>query len=285
MNTTIVDQNCSLERCYAPCANRVCITHNASLLFDGSTGAFYHAPKEFIYHEGKIFCCKKHLEYSTFETPQNSEKIYVSIDIEKAGKEYDDALLAVGLVAVKVELVEGKEDEVIAKETVCFPVPPIYKFEIRCWNEFWNHPEHPLLDVLEKIRQNAEKTEEDAAKKVIKFLDDIEAKYPKNQITFVTDNALFDLGGLEYVLRKHGKITPIRYTKDSVYRWIVDPSERLEILGLYKEVKEIVNKHVKHDHWPENDAMFNALMMKYCDKIQKKLESMESLKKEIMNGL
>lgn len=187
--------------------------------------------------------------------------MYCALDIEKAGAKFEHKVLAVSFVV-------GYKSrfEIAKKITVCFPVPEEKDFEKRCLEEFWSPDE--MQSILNRIRKEACKTEEEAVNKIDAFLNEIEEQWPDNEIEFISDNPSFDVGTVDYLLWIHKNRLPMRYTSKGRYRWVSDPSERLYALGKSKEVKDKISKTVvKHDHWPENDATFIYASMLEADKI------------------
>jgi hypothetical protein len=119
-----------------------------------------------------------------------------------------------------------------------------------------------LLDLLKRIRDNA-KPEKEGMTEFLKFITDLEVQFPKRNLTLVTDNPSYDLTHIDVMLHRLFKRQPLRYTSTGEYRWVEDPSDVVGDLGKKEEFTKSVESEVVHDHWPENDAHFNYLMMLY----------------------
>jgi len=183
----------------------------------------------------------------------NLKTTYVAIDIEKAGKKIDDAILAIGLC------VGSQTGQVIEKRLWCLEFPEGKGIEEQCNQEFWmKYPE-----LLKFIRENAKPIVE-VMTEFAKFIDDLESKYQK--IVFVSDNPAFDIGAIDYYLHKYVGRCPMRYTKSAKYCCISDPSERLEMLVNKKAIYEEIDKIAKHSHKPDDDAEYIYHMQIAADK-------------------
>lgn len=192
--------------------------------------------------------------------------VYLAIDIEKTGRRLTDPIVAIG-----VAIGDKKTRLVLEKRSFYLPVPKNEDIEKNCWDEFWSKPDN--LKILEHIRANQQyDTEKAGIEAFDKYLDELTNLYPGRSIEIVSDNPAYDIGSLDYVLHEYCNRYPLRYTKDIVpiYRWIVDPSERLEQLGKYQFAKEVIEKtyNAIHDHEPSNDAHFILCQQFICDRIR-----------------
>jgi hypothetical protein len=128
---------------------------------------------------------------------------YFAVDIEASGQEigYAHGILGVGLcIAVNGDIVEQKKWHVALE--------PTQSFEARCLNTFWNAPENKGL--LESLST-------DQVKAVVfarEFRDFIDRYAEKHKVCFLTDNAQFDLGGLNNYMYMFG-LPGIRYDKSN----------------------------------------------------------------------
>jgi hypothetical protein len=199
---------------------------------------------------------------TTTEQPVQ-RKAYLSVDIEGSGASFDNPTIAIGVCV-------GYQDkkEVIAKRTFCFEATQ-EEFEERCYNEFWVG--FKLLDLLERIRANAKPLKEGMTE-FLEFITDLEVQFPKRNLTIITDNPSYDLTHIDVMLHRLFKRPPLRYTSQGEYRWVEDPSDVVGDLGKKEEFKESVKFEVEHDHWPENDAHFNYLMMLYRNELIKDIK-------------
>lgn len=202
--------------------------------------------------------------------------MYCAIDIEKAGAKFTHKVLAVSFIV-------GRKNyfKIEKRLTVCFPVPEENEFESRCLKEFWSKPE--MKEILDRIRKEACKSEEEAVDKIDSFLNDLEKEYPDQEIEFVSDNPSFDVSAVDYLLLTYKGRLPMRYTSKGKYRYISDPSERLWVMGKTQQAKEYINeKIVEHDHWPENDATYIYASMLESDRWAKELKERDQVVCQIL---
>lgn len=183
---------------------------------------------------------------ATEPTPFVKECLYVAFDIEKAGCRFEHHLLAVG--ACVATLADG----VIAKRTWAILPQEGRDWEPRCIYEFWY--QHPR--VLERIAKEGKPLKEQMHS-LLEWIRAIEAKYPDDQynIVYLSDNPNYDLGQLDYYFCSETGEAPLRSRGPKMYRWVEDPSERLDALCLSSLKREVLRDIApEHDHWPENDA-------------------------------
>jgi hypothetical protein len=70
----------------------------------------------------------------------------------------------------------------------------------------------------------------------------------------VSNNVEFDYGLLSNYVQKYTQRLPLRYTTKGKYRSIQDFTDFAWLLGIMPNVFKIVEKKVKHDNKPSNDA-------------------------------
>lgn len=170
-------------------------------------------------------------------------RIYMGIDVEKAGRHRKDSLLAIGVCIGDTEV------GVRAKQTWCIGGPDNKRWEIRCMTEFWAN-QTELLKRIEK--EGLPKAE------ALKGFEDFCKKWEKdNKVILVSDNPLFDGGAIDDALEElQEDHVPIHYTRDGRYRSVEDCSERYDGSGMPWALLDgfLTNIGVSHDHYPENDA-------------------------------
>ena len=188
-------------------------------------------------------------------------KLYLSVDIEKAGDRFVDPVLMIGCC------LGDEKGEVIESKAFCGVVPENKDFEPRCWNEFWVHN----LDVLSRIRRNSTKTMLEDFMNYFYGLDERFGPFTKNgekQLIILTDNPTFDITAIDCMLCMDAEKRfplPLHYTKSGEYIKVVDCNALFKLLSAdaKKRVKDQASKNVSHDHWAENDAivMYNTKVL------------------------
>ncbi len=168
---------------------------------------------------------------------------YIAIDIEKAGKRLDDAILAIGIC------IGDDKGTVYEKKLWCLKMPEGKDFEKRCYSEFWTKN----MDVLNLIKSQEQDIAE-VMKEFAEFIDGLEERF--HRYTFVSDNPAFDIGHLDYYLQTYADRSPLRYTKQGQYRKISDPSEQINMLINKENIYNKIDKMITHDHNPMNDAEY-----------------------------
>jgi hypothetical protein len=142
-------------------------------------------------------------------------------------------------------------------------------FEPRCWDEFWSKLDPAIKD---RCLVDAKPAQE-AWFEVSKFLDELEILYPEDthKIVFVTDNASFDTASIDYALEKYCQRAPMRYSSKGKYRSVKSGDDMYDMMPDERkhEAKERIDKLVKHDHDPVNDAHFIYLQYVEALKYQK----------------
>lgn len=185
--------------------------------------------------------------------------VYVSFDIEKAGKmTIKHAVVSIGYC------VGDAEGNVLEKNKINLKVGwPVIDdegtvvdynaFEKRCWDEFWSKQPESLIN---NLKENAVPQTEGFLR-FSDFLDQLETKYKK--VVFLSDNAEFDIGSLNVGLEIYCGRGPLRYTSAGKYRSIMPPDDLLESLDSNlqtKLVEKYITPYVVHDHDPSNDAEY-----------------------------
>lgn len=203
------------------------------------------------------------MESSTLtQEPKEKKVILVAHDIEKTGSYLiQNNIISVGFFVGDLEgnkLLTKKFNIRTRWPTRCTLTNEIInygEFEKRCWDEFWSKQPKSVFDSC--ISPPPEYTIE-VARGIKTFLDDLEEKYPEDsyKIKFLTDNASFDTASLDYLLEKHTERAPMRYSKSGKYRSVISADDMFDMLPseIKKKAEEEMDKIVKHDHDPINDA-------------------------------
>ena len=81
---------------------------------------------------------------------------------------------------------------------------------------------------------------------------------------FINDNPSFDIANIDYCLERYVNRHPMRYTSTGQYRTISTVDDAFYMLPKQAigQMKQDINKVVKHDHNPVNDAHF--MCQQYC---------------------
>ncbi len=205
------------------------------------------------------------------ETRCEKKTIIVAVDIEKTGALYAHPVNSVGFyIAPEVEIpckLDKSEIEIfkwnmsVNWPTVENGVDNYGDFEARCWDEFWvKHPEA----VMRCLTNPVPVSQKTAWNEIAKMIDSLEEKYPedKYKVKFISDNASFDIANIDYNLEKYANRHPMRYSSKGKYRSIMAQDDMFDTLP--EDVKTvqlaIIDREVKHDHDPVNDAHFHYLM-------------------------
>lgn len=190
-------------------------------------------------------------------------RMYFGVDIEAAGARKRDSVIAVGLC-----LSDTTWGVLIKKRIV---LPPPYRFEKRCVDQFWSKNEK----LLQELTAEGTGAEKDVLRTQLNaFLSEwephTEGDAPEDTSTYngycalVTDNPDFDVArlddALESVERDH---TPMHYTRAGQYRPVMDPSERIEAQGLaWAHLTDfLASINVAATHKPEDDAEVHVWML------------------------
>ena len=215
--------------------------------------------------------------------PEKVPELYLTVDIERKGKQFHHGIMAIGAC------LGDAEGTILEQKAFCSKVPPKDEFEKRTWDEFWS--KHP--DVLARIDAAAVP---DALSEFQIWLFGIEKKYgpfgrkhrDKVKFRLVSDNPAYDIGHINLELFKTeieeavgAVIDAVRedpeLSEDKLDKLIEtgvskigtgstmaemfddyvptdDPSEQIAHMTPLQQ--QLVEKHVTapHDHWPVNDA-------------------------------
>ncbi|AIB52182.1 hypothetical protein E24_00498 [Faustovirus] len=200
-----------------------------------------------------------------------SDSVYLAIDIEKLGDYQNAHIIAVGFC------LGNAHGDVL--ETKMWAVSPGERdhIEPRCKSEFWDRFPQLLADFIALGRPACVVYSEIAA-----WLDGLEAKYPN--ITILSDNPSYDLGGFDNLMYRFTGRLPLRYSRAHVYRCVTDYSEQLWALGpgVGKRVCELaaarMNLTEDNKHNPAKDAEFiyhaSWLTSKLIDQISTQVATM-----------
>lgn len=179
--------------------------------------------------------------------------ILVSVDIEKTGH-----MLAAHPV-VSVGFVVGDTKGIIYDRLkinfqVAWPTDDcLGDFEERCWTEFW--VKNP--DAQKACKTNPDPIDrKEGWMKVAAFLDALETKFPAPEfkIKFLSDNASFDVGNIDYCLEKYAQRQPMRYSTDLKYRSIQDPTEQMRFVKEKDAINKAAAEKSPHNHDSLSDA-------------------------------
>lgn len=197
---------------------------------------------------------------------------YLSIDIESVGDRFDNTVNAIGACFGPADG-SWPRHKLITFRGNLKPLPGDTE-DPRCMTEFWAK----FPRVYEEIQAAAE----DASVVMTRFLaycqqlvatyEDAPGTRTHGKIKIVTDCPDFDLGRLHYLGEVATKTwpTPIRTLgKPGARHGQVDPSERLDALGKYKECDAWLARNVPgvvHDHRPEHDAEHSYWQMVYLNR-------------------
>lgn len=176
----------------------------------------------------------------------NNTEIYVAIDIEAFGPALDAPVVAVGYCV-------GDRKTILENDLFCFPADR-KEMEAKCKEQFWD--KNP--DLLPRIEVNATLPVQDQWLAFQKWLDGLEDRYPNREIIFISDNPRFDLGKIDYQLKKYCGRIPCVYLPKSGYCSTEDPWERLCAIPKKKKAEIIAStgQKVQHTHWPVDDARY-----------------------------
>ena len=124
-------------------------------------------------------------------------------------------------------------------------------------DEFWSK----YMEVWRK-GQKMERPEEEQIKDFVETIDTLGEKLgiDEGEIIFVSDNPEFDFGRLSPYLKHYCNREPIRYRKNGKSRPIIDYTDAMWKLGVYKHISSKVDVVKEADHFPSNDAYHNWLV-------------------------
>lgn len=196
-------------------------------------------------------------------TSKPKERIFVSVDIEKTGSMLSKhKVISVGFVIANFEGLLNKiriNMDVIWKTT-----NEGGDFEPRCWYEFWSKQPDHIIDACKVLALPQDRGWFATAG----WIDNLKKMYPSDKyiITFLTDNASFDIASIDNNFEKYVNRLPMRYSTDKEYRSIISADDMFAMLpdNVIAEYTDKINKLVKHDHKPENDAHYIFLQYFYA---------------------
>jgi len=203
------------------------------------------------------------------ESGKQLQTILIGVDIEKTGKMLmKHPVVSVGFVVCN--------DKAILLDSKRFNFDITWKmeseggdFEDRCWTEFWSKLPDAVIDAFKADVM----TQVEGWRAVAVWLDRLEQTYPpaEYKIMFVNDNPSFDIANIDYNLELHADRHPMRYTSSGQYRTIttVDDAFYMFPRSAIGQIKADINKVVKHDHNPVNDAYFMCQQYWHVNKLLK----------------
>jgi hypothetical protein len=190
------------------------------------------------------------------------KRIAIAVDIEKAGCKFKYPIISIGFVV-------GHKEEIFEKKRFNIKVNWESEikggdFEDKCITEFWSK-QSP--NIINECKENALSPEE-TYKLINEWLNNLENKFPSNEykICFLTDNASFDIASIDYELEKYLNRSPLRYSSEGKYRGVYSADDMIKVLPScnISKIYELIDKKVKHDHNPVNDAYFIYLEYYYA---------------------
>lgn len=176
--------------------------------------------------------------------------IIVSVDIETLGSQYKNPVVAVGFV-VGDDVGNVINTRMYKLKANWLPISQGGEMEDRCHIEFWS--KHP--DLVEFYKTDAVEQKE-GWNAIRYFLDNLEQIHEGKKISFVTDNASFDIARIDYNLEKYCDCLPMRYSLTGQYRSIYPADDMLFMLPTKYVVDSL--EHIKlkiSDHNCVNDAL------------------------------
>lgn len=188
--------------------------------------------------------------------------ICVAVDIEKSGCMFKYPIVSIGFVV-------GHKKEIYEKKRFNIQVNWEKEsnggdFEDRCYDEFWSKQPQNIID---ECIDNALSAEQQYPL-LAEWINQLETTYPSPEykISFLTDNASFDIASIDYGLEKYLNRKPMRYSSTGKYRSIISADDMLYMLNDENKKKAYfeINKDVVHDHNPVNDAHFVYLQYYYA---------------------
>jgi hypothetical protein len=155
----------------------------------------------------------------------------------------------------------------LEKKTWCLHPFPEQEMAPVCVAEFWTGKE----GLLAAIRARAVDPILGLAS-FSSWIDALPARYPGRKIVLISNNPVYDIGTLDYVLAaRRIRTLPLRFLGDGKYRSVHDPSEMIAGQGSSVLVREKANVRACHDHWPENDAEHSYWLYVYARRVRLQL--------------
>lgn len=214
--------------------------------------------------------------------------VVMAVDTETSGGRIEHDILAIGASVVDENL--QKIDSLFLP---CYFGKKKTNWELRCWDEFWNHHK----DILKQLKYKGSLKKEERYKEVIELLQafraewEIKAQDFNFNLEFVSDNNIFDGGVVNRLINKYVPDTlPLPYSSHSfakiesddfddtaginsyeqLYKpfWETHAEQRGLLMaidptfkgnwGLSARIEELydipANNDALHDHKPDNDA-------------------------------
>lgn len=191
----------------------------------------------------------------TKEKLKMSNKLYLSVDIEKTGPRFQDHIIMIGTC------LGDKDGGIIETKAFCGPVPTDDEFEDNCLKEFWTQRE--VKPILERIRKESQSGS--LVGRFMEYFWSLETRFGPfggsdaiASLIVLCDNPAYDISNIDAVLCREGiSEYPFRYTRSGHYLYVENPYDGLNLLSKRKQriIREMTNAVAPpHDHWAENDA-------------------------------
>lgn len=195
-------------------------------------------------------------------------KVYVALDLEKAGDSYLHPITEIGFVMGTSQngIVEKKRWSLLCNDDTCAkisePLTAAWAADFnmgldRCKTEFWNAPiagNGALWNAIQKEARPAK----DVYPEVAAYIDSL---YKRFHLRWVSDNPCYDLGHLDFWLLTGGfRLFPCRIGPPDVYHKVRNPEDELRGLptGVYAKAMAHVDRMVQEKglvaHRADDDA-------------------------------
>jgi len=191
--------------------------------------------------------------------------MYITVDVETLGSSLDDDIIAIGFL-------KGDNESEESSRLFLLPFDET-KVEERCKREM----ELKCPGFPNQFKGSEYKTQAEAWADIRDYID----CFPTDA-TFVSDNPAFDIARIDYNLKKYTDRPPMRWAVKYIeisdgtliceavrYRFICDPSERMEMCPWWFQYSFNRAYGYLHDHNPVNDARFIYLQQIYTDRYRK----------------
>lgn len=178
--------------------------------------------------------------------------IFLSIDLEVSGPHLSNGIVSCGLCLGEWT---KEKTNVLENFRVDFDTTNII-FDPDCKARFWDKNPH----LLEAFAKNALPPKE-ALGKLTKWFNAVDMSYPNDEfnLILVTDRPSLDVAMLNNELHMFCGRRPVDYGPNGEYRSIFVPDD-----AIFLDTLPWPTINVKHDHFPENDALYNFQLACYA---------------------